>query len=212
MVTWLFDHRENTFIIDSRPGSSPCQKCHTKTKNNLVPIPSSRMKSASLSLSLLPYLYFNFPSPNPIHFLPNLSLLWSLCLSLLSRLVSTPVSSPPPSKVPGFPHSCKLYPFCPSPDKCPAPRGQPARRPALSLPTYCEEQLRPPHSKSQVQVTRRAQRIRALPRSSPWEPESLSPRSYMLKVRQTFSRQLTCRGLLPGVSPFWSTLLLRVNS
>ncbi|KAL6052786.1 hypothetical protein STEG23_022319 [Scotinomys teguina] len=61
--------------------------------------------------------------------------------------------------------------------------GQRARRlpPAQSLPTYCEEQLRPPVHKSQVQVTRRAQRIRALPRSSPWEPESLSPRSYELK-------------------------------
>lgn len=48
-VTWLFDHRENTFIIDSRPGSSRCQKCHTKPKNNPVPIPSSRIKFPSLS-------------------------------------------------------------------------------------------------------------------------------------------------------------------
>lgn len=93
---------------------------------------------------------------------------------------------PPVSLALPAPTSLGLYPLCPSPDKCPAPQGSPPaalppRRPAQSLPTYCEEQLRPPVHKSQVQVTLRAQRIRALPRSSPWEPESLSPRFYVLK-------------------------------
>lgn len=42
-------------------------------------------------LSLFPYLYFSFPSPSPIHFFPNLSLLWSLPFSTLPH--SSPLLS-----------------------------------------------------------------------------------------------------------------------
>lgn len=93
--------------------------------------------------------------------------------------------------------------------------GSPPAAPAQSLPTYCEEQLRPPVHKSQVQVTRRAQRIRALPRSSPWEPESLSPRSDVLKKLFCKSSK-TCEDSAPSPSGItrrvkqglWSSILL----
>lgn len=132
-------------------------------------------------LSFLPYLYFSFPSPNSIHFFPNLSLLWSLCISS-SPLLSI-LRRPPKSLALPTPENSGSTLSAPPQTSVQLHGGSPPAAPAQSLPTYCEEQLRPPVHKSQVQVTRRAQRIRALPRSSPWEPESSSPRSYVLKVR-----------------------------
>lgn len=181
-VTWLFDHRENTLISVSRPRFPSLPKILHKTGKQSSTYPIFRIRSPSLSLL---YRYFGSQFPKSIHFLPNL--LWSLPFStfFFPHLCFHSCLRPPTSLTLPTPASSGLYPLCPSPDKCPTPRGQPARRrpPAQSLPTYCEEQLRPPVHKSQVQVTRRAQRIRALPRSSPWEPESLSPRSYTFKVR-----------------------------
>lgn len=78
-------------------------------------------------LSFLPYLYFSFPSPNPIHFFPNLSLLWSLCISS-SPLLSI-LRRPPKSLA--LPTPERALPFLPLPRQMSSSTG--AARPPPPL-------------------------------------------------------------------------------
>lgn len=128
-VTWLFDHRENTLISDSRPRFPSLPKILHKTGKQSSTYPIFRIRSPSLSLL---YRYFGSQFPKSIHFLPNL--LWSLPFS---TFFSPPLFSllSPPSHVPDSPHSRKLrsLPSLPLPRQVSDSTGAAGSSPAARL-------------------------------------------------------------------------------
>lgn len=128
-VTWLFDHRENTLISDSRPRFPSLPKISRKTGKQSSTYPIFTIRSPSLSLL---YRYFGFQFPKSIHFLPNL--LWSLPFSTFFSPPLFPLLSPP-SHVPDSPHSGKLrsLPSLPLPRQVSDSTGAAGPSPAARL-------------------------------------------------------------------------------
>lgn len=123
-VTWLFDHRENTLISDSHLRFPTLPKISRKTGKQSSTCPIFQNQ---IPISLLLHRYLAPSSQNPFISSPTFC---GLCLSLLffSHLCFHSCLRPPTSLTLPTPASSGLYPLCPSPDKCPTPRGQPARR------------------------------------------------------------------------------------